>query len=670
MSVIQKIRDKYARWAVIAIALSLLGFILMDAFAGKTGAFGNSQDKTIGKVDGKEIDAATFAKKLQAQETAENRQGYQGGEERRQQLVQGLWDQEVTEIVMNREYEKLGLTVSDKEMDDVLYGNDAPADLKQRFTDEKTGQYNAVAAKQFINSVSKSGAPEDIAQLENYMASLKSQRLMNKYTALLSNSIVFPKWFLEKRNVDNSLLGNISFVAVPYTTISDSTVKVTDDEIKNYINDHKDLYKQDNETRSLSFISFSAAPSSADSAATLKQVLTLKPQFQAAADPGNFVQQQGSTYPYYDAFLGKSTIQIPVKDSVLNLPKGAIYGPYLDGGNYVLARMIDMKSLPDSAKARHILLGTVNPQTGQPLMDDSTAKKRIDSIFTAIKGGASFDSLAKKYSSDQSSANKGGLVGNPNNPNTDYFLQGQMVKAFNDSIFNGYVGKRMIVKSEFGYHLIEILDLKNIEPHYKVAYVAKPILASTETDNLASQEANLFVRDSRDLKSFNENFDKNLRPKGYNKLLANDINEMDYNLARPSVEGLIRNKKKAEMLIKNIGKFSSLQEVSGKFNSPVQTADSLVFNGSNKVLGYESKIIGAAFNPANKGKLVNEPIAGTQGVYVIQVNSVTTIPVVSASLEAEAMNMEMQQRQAMTYRPPTDVLKKGVKIKDNRSKFY
>src|SRR5437868_3038034 len=140
MSVIQKIRDKYARWAVIAIAVSLLGFILMDAFAGRTGLFSNKQSTTLGKIDGKTITQQEFAKRLADQEAAEQKQG-EVTEERRQQLINGLWDQEVTEQVMGKQYEKLGLTVSDKELRDILFGSNPPEDLKQRFTDPKTGVF-------------------------------------------------------------------------------------------------------------------------------------------------------------------------------------------------------------------------------------------------------------------------------------------------------------------------------------------------------------------------------------------------------------------------------------------------------------------------------------------------------------------------------------------------
>ncbi|HEV7621623.1 MAG TPA: peptidylprolyl isomerase [Flavisolibacter sp.] len=717
MSVIQQIRDKYARWAVIAIALSLVGFLLMDAFAGRTGLFSNKQNTTLGVINGKTIEAQEFGNKLTEQEAFQQKQGMEITDDQRQQLINGLWDQEVNEVVMSKQYNELGLTVGDKELNDILYGANPPEDLKKGFTDPKTGIFNAFAAKQRLNAVLKSGTPDEKTQLIRYEAALKTQRQMSKYMGLLANTIYFPKWFLEKRNADNSYLSKVSYVNVPYTSIADSSVKISDAEIDSYVKEHKKDYEQKDETRSISYVSFSAAPSTADSAATKAQVESLKAQFFASKDPAAFLNQQGSVLPYYDGYQGKSKIQVPAKDSILALSKGAIYGPYLDQNNYVLAKMIDFKNLPDSAKARHILIQTNNPQTGQELLNDSIAKKRIDSIKTAIDNGARFDSLAKKFSDDKGSAEKGGLLATPQ---TEYFPLGQMVKAFNEFVFNGKPGERKIVKTEFGYHLVEILDQKNIEPSYKIAYLAKPITASNETDNAASNQASLFGGDSRDLKSFNENYDKNLKSKGINKLIASDIKPMDYTISgvqgqarrfvksifeakkgdvigpervgdnyivaivtevneaglegaskvRTIVEPILRNKKKAEQITKNIGTVTTLEQAATKLNQQIQTVDSLRFNGGNNVLGYEPKVLGAVFNPSNKGKVVSEPLAGTQGVYIVRVDNVTTTPVEGAGLEQQGKMLEMQARQTMQYRSPIEVLRKSAEIKDYRSKFY
>jgi peptidyl-prolyl cis-trans isomerase D len=453
----------------------------------------------------------------------------------------------------------------------------------------------------------------------------------------------------------------------------------------------------------------------------------LKSEFATTEDAASYVAQQGSVIQFYDAFLGKSKIQVPVKDSIFATPKGSVYGPYLDGSNYVLARVLDVKEMPDSAKARHILIQTNNPQTGEVLRPDSVAKIRIDSIRLALASGISFDTLAQKLSDDKSSAERGGLLQIPTQSGAflDYFTQGQMVRAFNDSVFNGKVGDIKLVRSEFGWHLIEILDLKNIEPHYKIAYLAKPIYTSNQTDQAARNKANLFAGNSRDLKAFNDNYDKTVKPQGIVKLVASDLTPMTFNVngingsarpfikkvfemeegevfgpervgdnyvvavvtdisepglrsvnsVRPEVEPILKNKKKADQIIKNIGQVTTLEQVAAKVNQQVQTLDSIRFSGDRQ-LGYEPKVLGAAFNPANKGKVVTQPLAGTSGVFVIRVENVGTTPVEGASIEDQRKMLEMQAQQGLMnqmqrgFNPIIETLKQDAKIKDNRAKFY
>jgi peptidyl-prolyl cis-trans isomerase D len=724
MSVIQKIRDKYARWAVVAIALSLLGFIMMDAFAGKGSLFGGN-NTTVGKINGKKVDYHEFVKKVDAAEKFQrDQQGGDLGESGRQQVIQAVWDQEVSDVVLNKEYNELGLAVSEKELRDILFGANPPQDLKQRFTDPKTGVYNGVQAQQFINQIKKQGAPQDKDQLNQYLESLEKDRLMTKYTSLLANSIYFPKWFIEKRNVDNSLMAKVSFVSVPYSTISDSTVKVSDNEIQDYINDHKKQFEQKDETRSLSFVTFSAAPSAADSAATKTALLQLKPQFDTLNSYESFITKN-SSLPFYNGFISKSAIQQPNKDSILSAPVGVVYGPYLDAGQngaYVLSKIIDEKVLPDTVKVRHILIATQQQtQTGElvPVREDSTAKRLMDSVQNLYRSGTSFDTLVAKFSEDPGSKSTGGVY--------DNVTSGRMMPTFNDFIFTHKTGETGVIKTEFGYHFIEILSQKGSSPAYKVAYLAKPILASQETENAAENAATIFAGDSRNEKSFNENWEKNLKGKGINKLSATDIRPLDFSVqgvngtsrkfikdvfeadkgdvvgperigdnyivaivtdvakagvasvaqVRPAVEPLLRNKKKAEQIKKNIGAISTLEAVAARVNQRVQTLDSVHFSGANNMLGYEPKVLGASFNPANKGKVVSEAIPGQAGVYVLWVDNTTTIPVETANIEAQRQMMETQTRQRMMQQmqygggnPFIEPLKKAANVKDNREKFF
>lgn len=716
MSVIQNIRDKYAKVAVVAIALALLGFIMMDAFSGGGNPFGGNST-TLGSVNGKKIDYVDFASKVKTQEEMAQQQGYEVNDATRQQIIESVWNTEVNQALLEEEIEELGLTVGKKELNDMLFGANPPADLKQGFTDPATGQFDALKAQQYFNDLRKNGTPEQKAQMNQYLGTLETQRLAEKYTALLNNSVHFAKWFVEKQNLDNSLIATVSYVGVPYTSIADSAVKVSDDEIRAYMNDRKDEFAQKEETRSISYISFSAAPTTADSAAALQQVQAQQGAFTSNNDPATFVAQQGSAIDYFNGYLAGSKIQVPNKDTILTLPVGGVYGPYLEGSNYVMAKMIDKKVLPDSVKVRHILIGTANPQTGQPLTPDSIAAARADSIAAAIRSGANFDSLETKYSTDQAAhQNKGVMTFS----STD--IQGEnFAKEFGDFILlNGKAGDKKVVKTQFGYHYIEIMEQKGAEQHYKVAYFAKPIVTSNETDATANNAASQFAGDSRDAKAFNDNYNKNLKGKGLAKLVAADIRPADHSIpglgtsrelvraifeadrgdvlqpyrvadgyvvatvteiakegevslekGRSVVEPILRNQKKAAQIKQKIGKISTLEAASGALGQPIQRADSLRFNGErNPALGYELKVLGAAFNLANKGKVVPEAIEGQAGVYILRVDNTGTIPVMTGSIDEQRTQMQMQARQAMMYRPPTEILKESAEIKDNRAKFY
>jgi peptidyl-prolyl cis-trans isomerase D len=335
------------------------------------------------------------------------------------------------------------------------------------------------------------------------------QRKSEKYAAFFTNSANFPRWFVEKQRADNSVLGKISLVKVFYTDSSfvDSTIKISDKEIEDYISKHKEDYKQE-ESRTINYVTFSASPTAGDSLAIRNQVALLKAEFDSTKDISTFLARNGNP-EFPDTYTAITQLPAAAKDSILKLAKNGVYGPYQDGPNYALAKLVDTKVLPDSVKARHILIQTYDPRAQQQIMEDSAAKKRIDSIEALIKGGARFDSLAIKLSDDKGSGAKGGDMG--------FFGINAMVKEFNDFCFDGRPGDRKVVKTIFGYHFIEITDQKNFAPHYKVAYLNQEIVASQQTDGDALQTATNFAGDSRDQKSFDTTFEKTLKPKGINK---------------------------------------------------------------------------------------------------------------------------------------------------------
>ena len=703
MSIIQQIREKYAAVGFGAIALSLIAFILMDA--GKRGGLGNvSLNDAIGQVNGVNISYGQFLDRTKQTEKMYEMNNRVVDENTRQQIYSDSWRTMVEDELVRQEQDKLGLTVTDKEFNDLLYGKNPPEDLKRAFTDPKTGQYDVAVAKQQFAQIKKTKG-EQRDQIEAFFKAVVENRLKQKYYSLLQNSAYIPKWMAEKTLADNNAIASFNFVNIPYTTIADSLVKVSDDQVKEYVQKHQSEFKQEENTRSISYVGFSFAPSQSDSAAAFQSIQELKEEFRTAPDPGAFVTRNSSSLPFFDGYNSLAKIQIPNKDSIVAAGVNNVYGPYLDANAVVLSRVVDVKTLPDSVKARHILIGIVDPQTQQPIMADSVAKKKADSVLALIKGGASFEQLALQLSDDQSSKIKGGDLG--------YFSNGMMVKEFNDYCFEHKTGDMGVVRTQFGYHIIQIEDQKNFAPSYKIAYMAKTIEPSQETINDAQSRANIFYGNSRNLKAFDENVTKN----GLEKKTAADIKENDYQVqglgvnrkvvrqifeqetgsvlepeefndefvviaitgaekagltsvakARPTVENIIRNQEKAKQITAKVGKPASLSALATANGSSVQRADSVSF--ASPVLpnaGFEPKVGGYAMSKAGLNK-ISPAIAGNSGVFFIQADFLGAKSDAAASADDLQKSLATQQRGSALY-SSIQAMRNAAKIKDRRSKF-
>ncbi|NCU05157.1 MAG: hypothetical protein GXC73_14350 [Chitinophagaceae bacterium] len=712
MSIIQQIREKYAAVSIAVIALSLVGFILTDYFAGRGSGAGGSQSKSLGTVNGKDIDVVVFNDRLQEMENGYRSQGMDINDEMRQQLIEMLWNNEVEETILTAEYEKLGLTFTSADMNEALYGQNPPPALAQQFTDQQTGLYDANAARQFINSLKKKSAsdPQRMYVERNIIDFLVQNGLRTKYVTLLTGSVFYPKWLSDKDLADQSSIASINYVSIPYTSISDSAVKVTDEDINAYVRKHKNEFKQQ-ESRVISYVSFDAAPNAADSAAALDAVNKQYAPFTASTDAAQFVLANNSSTEFYDGYIVKSALQVPNADSIRSLPVGAVFGPYQDGGNFVLAKMVAKRDIPDSVKCRHILVGTIDQQTGQPTMTDSAAAKLIDSIKTAVNGGASWADMVKKYNplSDGSRENNGEMTFSSVQIQAPNFAKefGQFI------LFDGKQGERKVVKTSFGYHYIEIMEQKKIEPAYKVAYFSRAVEPSDETINNASTAAAQFAAEARNAKQFEDASTKKklaprvaeIRPADYsiiglggarnlvkwvyeNKkgtvsepttlgdkvIVAVIVEEREEGLpdaktARIQVETIIRNQKKAKEIIAKIGNNRDLNQIATSFKTNVLRADSISFYSPFiPGLGMEPKVTGAAFNPAVKGK-ASEPITGNSAVFVIVTENVGLQSAGNAAYNDRRLQMEGGMKQAGAN-AAFQGLRNAAKVKDRRIKFF
>lgn len=702
MSIIQSIRDKGAWIIGVVIALALIAFILQDGLNKRGTVFGNSSN--IAKVNGVAINKDEFLEKLDNITKANPQQQRDG-------IVNQLFDQEVNTLLLEQEFEKAGVACTDKQLSEEMFKPNSM--FVQQFKDPKTGIADPEKAKQWFNDYKRSPKEEVKNQLFELIKQTVLNAKRNKYNTFFSQAAYAPKWLVEKQQADNNSFSSLSYVAVPYNTIADSTVKVSDDEIMAYAKKHSKLYEKDEETRSFQYVSFDAIPSATDSASAKNKVQEKIADLTAATNMEAFFAKNLSEMPYYNTHITGSAIQQKVKDTLFKLSKGSVYGPYVDGSNYVAAKMVDVISMPDSAKVRHILVKTKerDPQSGSEyaVRDDSTAKHLLDTIVMKLKAGANFDSICRVSSEDDGSKEKGGVY--------DYFPAGRMVASFNEFAFTKPVGTKDIIKTEFGYHYVEVLGQKGSSTAYNIAYFAKPIQVSTETDNDIKAQATKLISVVKNRKDFDTEVAKlqkqsmsadNVKKEDFNigalgnnrqmvkwayKQNVGDVTEEPYQFnnskyvvaiitsvnkpglpsaatLRPMVESLVKNEKKAKQIIAKM-KGNTLEEMAASVgNTIVNRLDTLLAtNPYNPMLGNDFKFAGAAFNASNKGK-VTEPIAGQMGVFAVKVDNISAKPTTTPVDLTQAANMLSSFIKNSVYRLTSEVLKKAATITDNRSEVF
>lgn len=711
MQIIQSIREKGAAIIIIVIAISLVGFILMDAKQGSgSGFFGGSNDN-IGKVNGEKITLAYFNKRVsQAEYMEAARSGRQPGSAQLNQIRDQVWNQIVAEKIFYKEAGKLGIDLTANELRSILLSSDQANPLMQErgMADPATGKIDPARAQEAYDVIKKSkGGRRDSLEAQ-YIDPVRLNSAVSKYNGLMAAAAYYPTWMKTKDANEAKNFATISYVAVPYNEISDSAVTVTDADIKGYVEKHKALFKQE-AGRTISYVSFSQLPSAADSAEARKNVTDLRAAFAADSNATAFIARNTSAINYTDEFLPKSKIQSSAIDTIVRQPIGTVYGPYVDGNNIVLAKVIGATTMPDSVTARHILIGTVDPQTGKQLMDDSAAHKLADSVLVLVKGGADFNALVKQYSTDQGSKDSGGVYKN--------ISYGQMVPEFNKFIFTKPVGEKAVVKTQFGYHVMEVLSQKNVGAAYKIAFLAKPISAGAATINDASLAATKASaqKDAKGLENYLKSIGKSMIESpslikendfaignmqdaralvkwafgakkgevsepfsiGDDFVIAtvNNIYEegtQDAATARKGAEAIIRNEKKADMIMGKLGANPTFEKAAAAYNKTVMTAgaDSSITMAAQIIngLGVEYKVIGAAFNKDNQSK-VSQPIPGTSAVYLIKTESIgqKLDPTAEAKAQAEAAAATKLRQQAANW---FEALRKNADIKDTRSKIF
>ncbi len=717
MAVIQKIRTKYGKLAGGIIALALVGFILMDAASGRFGdLFG--RNTSVAKVNGDKIDVRDYSLRVKEIETLYPlySRGKTMDDATRAQMSEETLKQMIYETLAKKQCEKLGIGTTKEEEKDLVYGQNADPMIQQFqlqgtniFMNQETGQFDPQIIKEFEKQISKIDPSGKVQEQWDYVkAYVLRNHTINKFNTLFSKATYLPQFLLKQTATDQGSMANITYVKIPYSSVNDNEVKVTDDDIKAFMQKHAASFSDDNDTRSIDFVSFDVKPSKEDTARPLDALKQIKSDFAATKDNENFVNNK-SEDKFEKSWVNKRTFMSSASDSILSLPLNGVYGPYFENNFYKLTKLIEKKDMPDSVKCRHILIRT--KAQGKDVLPDSVAKQRIDSIATAIKNGADFSALAAKYSDDPGSSKKGG----------EYTFsvpqRTSLSKEFSDFIFDGKTGEKKTVHVEndnyTGYHYIEILDQKGMAPAYQLATITKSLYPDQNTVNAAFAKASAFAGKNTTAQAFDDAIKKeNLSKRIGESVKVNDFTIQGIGPAReiirwmyeaklgeispvftldnrfvvaklasiqekglmaitatnrPQLEAMVKADKKGEYLMNKYKSATSLESIAQGAGQQVQHADSINLGASFAPnLGFVPKVIGYTFDPSFATNKVSPPIKEQEGVFFIMVNNrwnKTTDPkALESAMAQQKMIMEMQMRNGGTQ-AIQDALLKGASIK-------
>jgi len=487
MALIGKIREK-AGWAVIVIAVSMLLFIVGGELMQSN--FFSSNDNHIGEIAGKKIkyeEYSALVDEYKAFFEAGNGRG--ATEYDMQQIRQRAWEKLIADNAYSKEYEALGLEITAEEEVDVVQGKNMDPMLKQYFGDQN-------GIKQFLRAI-KAGQeqrPAVIAWWVEYERNIKPQRLRNKYENLLRKTDYVTKAEAKRDYIANNQKADFKFLYVPFWAIADSTIKPTDDQLKEYLAKNKAMFKVDDKV-TLEYVSFPVVPSAKDSADFQSVLSKLAADFKTTTDDSAFVKAntESGVLPSY-----MKEEQVPVALKNIGLKKDSVVGPLIEGGQYKFYKISKTKD-EASIKASHILIKTA--ATDAPAVK-AAAKAKAEQILAELKAGGNFEEIAKTKSEDPGSGANGGDLGE--------FGEKQMVKPFSDAVF-GHSGTGLIprlVESDFGFHIIKVTQAKKSVKTYFVASVDRILDASNETSDMVYQKALDFASKSATATALTENSKK------------------------------------------------------------------------------------------------------------------------------------------------------------------
>lgn len=681
----------------VMIGFALFAFIMTDLLSSGTSIFQRSQQE-VAEVNGESVSINEFQERISEMEEYArlNSQESSLDEEMMNRLREQTWDQMINELVMGEKYEQLGINVSSAELLDMVTGTNVHPTIRQMFSNPQTGQFDKEQVINFLRS--KQQDPTANFYWNFLEKQIINERLFSKYAALLQKGFhITSHWTDSELNARKNQV-DFDFLVKRVNSVSDDEINVSDKEIEDYYDDHQNQFKQD-ASRDVEYVTFDVEPTEEDRQMTEERINEMEEDFKDPdVDPEQFVNIN-SDVPFESTYKKPEEFDSEIRDFVTSASPGDVYGPYMEDDTYMLTRLVDVDQVPDSVKARHILL---RPNQQNP----DEAEEMADSLMNMLDEGADFAELARQYSEDQGSAVNGGDLG--------WFREGQMVDEFNDAVFFGDEGDIVKAETQHGIHIVHIQDKGEPATKYQVATLGREVTYSSNTYQDVYSEVTRFAAENNTREKFNEAIEEEDITKKY----ARDLNKNDREVGslesprelvkwayeaeegemsqvfefgdqfvlavltdvteegitpleevRNRIERQLVNDKKETYLTEQLreekesGK--TLAEIADALDAEIQSASEVTFDESQVPgAGVEPALVSlAVYSPLNE---VSEPAAGNNGVYLVEVTSINERNVNRAEV-VEQLNSNLNSKISQQLQ---ETIRENAEIEDNRSNFY